>query len=154
MEILRWFNKISGLDINQDKTRVTEIGPSRDRRIKLEGEFGLEWSYSFDVLDIHYNVYRLSEIIDKDLHLKINDIKELIRTWSTRKLRHYGKVTTCIVKSLLLSKFTHILLCLSSPNLQMFQSIESLFLSYIWYDKPPKFSKSILEAEIKDGGVR
>ena len=152
MEILRWFNKISGLDINQDKTRVIEIGPSWDRRIKLEGEFGLEWSYSFDVPDIHYNVYRLSEIIDIDLHLKINYIKELIRTWSTRKLRPYGKVT--IVKSLLLSKFTHILMCLSSPNLQMFQSIESLFLSCISYDKPPKFSKSILEAEIKDGGVK
>ena len=105
---------MSGLAINKDKTKVIKIGGSRDRRIPWEGQFGLKWTHSFEVLGIQYNVFKLHELTEINLELKIEKIKKLIRTWSTRKLTPYGKVT--IVKSLLLSKITHILLSLPSPN--------------------------------------
>ena len=117
-----------------------------------EGKFGLEWTHSFVVLGIHYDVNNLSETTDTNLYLKINDIKKLIRTWSSRSLTPYGKVT--IVKSLLLSKITHILLSLPSPSVIMFKNIEKMFLDFIWNNKPAKFSKSILEVEIKNGGLK
>ena len=105
---------MSGLAINKDKTKVIKIGGSRDRRIPWEGQFGLKWTHSFEALGIQYNVFKLHELTEINLELKIEKIKKLIRTWSTRKLTPYGKVT--IVKSLLLSKITHILLSLPSPN--------------------------------------
>ena len=61
MDILRWFNKMSGLGINKDKTKVIKIGALRDRRMKWEGSFGLEWTHSFVVLGIHYDVNSLSD---------------------------------------------------------------------------------------------
>ena len=79
-------------------------------------------------------------------------IKKLIRTWSCRQLTHYGKVT--IVKSLLLSKITHILLSLPSPSLEILKQIDTIFLKFIWSNKPAKFSRSILEAEVKNGGLK
>ena len=152
MDILRWFNKLSGLGINRDKTKVIKIGALRDRRMSWEGKFGLEWTHSFVVLGIHYDVNKLSETTDTNLYLKINDIKKLIRTWSSRSLTPYGKVT--IVKSLLLSKITHVLLSLPSPSVFMFKNIEKLFFDFIWNNKPAKFSRSIIEAEIKNGGLK
>ena len=147
MDILRWFNRLSGLGINREKNKVIRIGALRDRRMSWEGKFGLEWTHSFVVLGIHYDVNNLSETTDTNLYLKINDIKKLIRTWSSRALTPYGKVT--IVKSLNLSKITHILLSLPSPCVSMFKNIEKLFFDFIWDNKPAKFSRSIIEAEIK-----
>ena len=114
MDMLRWFNKMSGLAINKDKTKVIKIGGSRYRRISWEGQFGLKWTHSFEVLGIQYDVFKLDEITELNLEIKMQKIKKLIRTWSTRKLTPYGKVV--IVKSLLLSKITHVLLSLPSPK--------------------------------------
>ena len=83
---------------------------------------------------------------------KINDIKKLIRTWSCRQLTPYVKVT--IVKSLLLSKITHILLSLPSPSVEVLKQIDTHFLNFVWSNKQAKFSRSILEAETKDGGLK
>ena len=99
---------MSGLAINKDKTKVIKIGGSRDRRISWEGQFGLKWTHSFEVLVNQYDVFKLDEMTELNLEIKMQKIKRLIRTWSTRKLTPYGKVL--IVKSLLLSKITHILL--------------------------------------------
>ena len=96
---------------------------------------------------IFLSIMRLSIILSK-----VTKITKLIRSWSTRKLTPYGKVT--IVKSLLLSKITHIRLSLPSPKPETIKSIEQIFLSFIWIDKPAKFSKSILEAEIIDCGLK
>ena len=112
----------------------------------------LELTHTFEVLGIEYDVFKLSEITELNLNSKIVKIKKLIRTWSTRKLTPYGKVT--IVKSLLLSKIRHILLSLPSPNPETFKTLENIFLSFIWNDKPAKFSKTILEAEVNDGGLK
>ena len=61
MDVLRWFHKLSCLVINMDKTNAIKIGGTRDRRISWEGEFGLKWTHSFDVLGIQYYVFRLNE---------------------------------------------------------------------------------------------
>ena len=80
MDILRWFNKMSGLGINKDKTKVIKIGALRDRRISWEGNVSLEWTHSFVVLGIQYDVNLLSETTNINILSKINDIKRLIRT--------------------------------------------------------------------------
>ena len=80
IDVLRWFDKISGLSINRDKTKVIKIGAARDRRISWEGQFGLNWTHTFEVLGIEYDVFKLSEITELNLNSKIVKIKKLIRT--------------------------------------------------------------------------
>ena len=63
----------------------------------------------------------------------------------------FGKVI--IVKSLLISKFTHVLLSLPSPSTYMFKALESIFMNFIWGNKQPKFRREILELPIAKGGL-
>ena len=64
----------------------------------------------------------------------------------------YGKVT--VIKSLFLSKITHLLLSLPSPKKTLFTEINTLFKNFLWNNKPAKFRKEIIEADILDGGLR
>ena len=152
MSILRWFRNVSGLGINVDKTKAVKIGATRDRSLNWEGKYGMEWTNKFTVLGIDYNVDEMGEITTLNVDKKITDIKKLIRLWQARKLSPYGKVT--VIKSLFLSKITHLLLSLPSPKKTLFTEINTLFKNFLWNNKPAKFRKEIIEADIPDGGLR
>ena len=53
-----------------------------------------------------------------------------------------------------MSKFTHILLSLPSPNPELITELDNLFSDFLWSSKPPKFRKKIVEAEIFEGGLK
>ena len=152
MSILSWFKGISGLGINVDKTKAVKIGALRDRSLPWEGKYGMEWTDTFTVLGVQYNVNKMSDITTINIEKKINDIKNLIKLWQARKLSPYGKVT--VIKSLFLSKITHLLLSLPSPNKLLFKEIDAIFKNFIWNNKPPKFRKEIMESDIMDGGMK
>ena len=80
------------------------------------------------------------------------EIKKLTTVWSSRRLTPYGKVV--IIKSLLYSKFTHLLLSLPSPKPQTLRELSDIINHFLWAGKPAKFSRYILETEIKDGGLK
>ena len=152
MSILGWFEKLSGLGINVDKTKAVTICATRDRSLTWEGKYGMEWTDKFTVLGIDYNVNEMGDIKVLNIGKKINDIKKLIKLWQAWKLSHYGKVT--VIKSLFLSKISHMLLSLPSPIKTLFGEIITLFKNFLWNNKPPKFRKEIIEADIFDGGLR
>ena len=151
MRVLEWFKKISGLGINKEKTKVIKIGPLRDRSITWEGKYGLKWTDDFGVLGISYNINNMGETTELNISKKIKDIKHIIAIWKTRRLTPYGKVV--LIKSLLFSKFTHILLSLPSPP-QNFDMLNSIGKDFLWDGKPPKFRKEIMEADIRFGGMK
>ena len=152
MRVLDWFKKISGLGVNTEKTKVVKIGRSRDRSIAWEGKYNLKWTGEFEVLGISYNILKMGEISDYNILNKLKDIKKIIAIWKTRKLTPYGKVV--IIKSLLFSKFTHILLSLPTPGKETFKTINNLVKDFLWEGKPPKFRKEILEADTQFGGMK
>ena len=115
-------------------------------------KFIMEWTNKFTVLGIDYDVNNMGEITTTNIERKITDIKKLIRLWQARKLSPYGKVT--VIKSLFLSKITHLLLSLPSPKKNLFEKINTIFKKILWNNKPPKFRKEIIEAEIIDGGLK
>ena len=78
----------------------------------------------------------MGEISEYNILNKIKDIKIIIAIWKTRKLTPYGKVV--IIKSLLFSKFTHILLSLPTPGKETFKTINNLVKDFLWEGKPPK----------------
>ena len=152
MSILRWFKNVSGLGINVDKTKAVKLGATRDRSLYWEGRYGMEWTNKFTVLGINYDINDMGEIASTNIEKKIIDIKKLIRLWQARKLSPYGKVT--VIKSLFLSGITHLLLSLPSPKRSLFEEINSIFKKFLWNNKPPKFRKEIIEAEIIDSGLK
>ena len=114
LRILKWFKTVSGLDIDKDKTNVVKLGATRGRRIPWQGKFGFKWATTFEILGIHYDINHMNEITEINILKKMCEIKKLIRVWQSRNLTPYGKVI--IIKSLLLSKITHMLLSLPCPS--------------------------------------
>ena len=152
VKILKWFEKKSGLAINNENTKVVKLGALRDRSMPWQGKFGYEWTCSFKILGINYNINDMEQITKLNIHKKLGEVKKLIRIWQSRNLTPYVKVT--IIKSLLMSKFTHILLSLPSPNPELIMELDKLFSDFLWSKKPPKFRKEFVEAEIMDGGLK
>ena len=152
MRVLEWFRKVSGLSINRDKTSVVKLGVLRGRSMSWEGKFGLKWTSVFEVLGVKYDIDKMETIADDNISLKLSDIKKLISIWSSRALTPYGKVV--IIKSLLMSKITHILLSLPTPSENMFAQLDAIFFGFIWGNKPPKFRREIVEANIVEGGLK
>ena len=104
------------------------------------------------IIFLFYNVELMSEITKLNIYRKIWEVKKLICTWQSRNLTPYGKVA--IIKSLLMSKFTHMLLSLPSPTEELIEELNTLFKGFLWSGKSPKFRREILEAETKDGGLK
>ena len=94
----------------------------------------------------------MAHITELNIENKILEIQKLIYLWNARNLTPYGKIT--IIKSLLISKITHVLLSLPSPNRTTFDKLEDMFKSFLWGKKPPKFRKSILENLNNLGGMK
>ena len=152
MSVLKEFENISGLQINKEKTKVINIGGWRGSRIKFCEELSLDWTNKFISLGIEYNIDDFNNITDININNKIREIQKLVYIWSSRNLTPYGKIT--IIKSLLISKITHILLSLPSPNQKTFEELENIFKRFVWNYKNPKFRKEITE-NLKDlGGLK
>ena len=100
IRVLKWFKNISGLEINNDKTKVVKIVASRGSSISWQGKFGFNWTTTFEILGIYYDITKMGEITEININRKMGVIRKLIRIWSVRNLTPYGKV--CI-KSLLMS---------------------------------------------------
>ena len=151
INVLRWFKTVSGLEINNEKTKVVRIGASRGSSVSWQGKFGFKWTTTFEILGIHYDITNMGEITDLNIYRKMGEICALIRVWGSRNLTPYDKVS--IIKSLLMSKITHMLLSLPSPSVICLKELYNTFSSFIWSGKPPKWRKEILEGEIHHGGL-
>ena len=112
----------------------------------------LIWSQKFTSLGINYDIENMENITDYNIENKIKEITKLIITWSGRNITPIGKVA--IIKSLLISKFTHILLSLPTPSDDTITTLENLFKNFIWGNKPPKFRLDILESTYREGGLK
>ena len=68
IKVLRWFKTISGLENNNEKTKVVKIGASRDSSISWQGNFGFKWTTTFEILGIHYDITKMGEITDLNIY--------------------------------------------------------------------------------------
>ena len=94
----------------------------------------------------------MSDITELNIQSEMVEIKRLTAIRRSRRLTPYCKVV--IIKSLLYSKFTHLLLFLPSPKPQTLRELSDIINPFLWAGKPAKFSRYISEAEIKDGGLK
>ena len=117
LQILKFFNNLSGLKINEEKTRAIWIGAKSNSNVKLCEEYKLDWKQGpVKILGVTFttNVYDIWDLNSIDV---LNKVKSILTNWSKRKLTLFGRVT--IIKSLALSKFVSLFLSLPNPPVEL-----------------------------------
>ena len=151
LNTLVMFGSFSGLTINADKTKIIWIGKKSYSSEKLDTDQTLKWgATSFDLLGINFSV-NLEEMTKLNYTPVIASIKKMICTWTQRHLTPIGKIT--IIKTLALSKLSHLFLCLPSPEVDVVKTLENAFFKFIWDNKPDKIKRSTLKKNYLNGGL-
>ena len=91
--------------------------------------FDLKWNNIVKILGVYFNNSVSAGDILQNWEPKINNIKVLINTWSKRNLSLSGRVI--IIKTLLLSQITHLLMSLRAPSGVILQ-VNNLLYKFIW----------------------
>lgn len=94
----------------------------------------------------------MSEMIKLNYDSKIKAITSEIISWNNRHLTTLGRIT--VVKTLLISKLTHLFMSLPTPEESMIKRIESILFKFIWQDKPEKIARNRLIQDYENGGLR
>ena len=151
INVLLRFSEMSGLKINNEKTQVVWIGSQKNCQIRFLRDRNFCWDPGiFQVLCIKFST-------DIDLISKINfdgkliDIQRVLHPWSKRNLTPYGKIA--VLKTLAISKNTHLLLNLPDPPENFLIELESIFYQFLWDGKKSKIRKEIVRQSYEDGGL-
>ena len=128
--ILNDFFFISGLKINFSKTQCVKIGDAQNDP-NLCDDLGLTWEQSFKLLGIHLDA-SLNDL-DCNYDIAVTKILNVIKNWRYRYLTIYGKTT--IVKTLLLSKISHLNLVLPCLDNKKITELEQIIFGFLWKTK-------------------
>ena len=90
----------------------------------------------------------------ENLNIKtiLSIISREIYNWRRRNITPIGKIA--VIKTLLLSKLNLILLILPNLSPSFITKIESLFYSYLWYDKPDKINRVTPTQNYSNGSLK
>ena len=152
LEILDKFYKMSGLKINKDKTKALWIGSRINSTEILCREHNLDWEQGpIKILGVIFSpeVFNIWDINSQDTLTKI---EKIIKTWSQRKLTLPGRIT--VIKSLALSKFTHLFISLPNPPDELLKRLDKIFYKFLWNSGPDRISRNNMIRNEREGGLR
>ena len=150
--MLDQYAKYSGLKPNIEKTRCVWLGNKKHSEDKLCIEYPLIWSDEpFTFLGIIFSV-DVDKMEKLNFEKKLHDITTMIKSWSKRILSPIGKIT--VVKSLMISKLTHLFISLPTPSEKYISDLERKLYKFIWNDKPDKIGRNTLSQNYSDGGLK
>lgn len=145
------YAKYSGLNMNFEKTKIIGLGRMRNTQNIYLSNMLFEWNpKKFTFLGIEFNI-DLDNLLESNIQNKIVSMQNIINAWKLRNLTTLGKVT--IVKSLIISKITHLLTSLPSENTKCLQNVNKLIFSFIWNDKPDQIKRIKTFNRIETGGL-
>ena len=131
-KLLDVFASMSGLKVNIEKTNAVWIGGNKGRQKHLCTDINVKWvdaQDSFRVLGIDF-VTNLEAMVTINYNRVLMSISQLINQWSKRNLTVLGRVT--IVKSLILSKLTFLILSLPDPPKAFIKELDTMLYKFIW----------------------
>ena len=149
LKIIKNFFHLSCLKINVSKTKAVWFGASADSDLVLCPEEKLIWTNKFELLGLSFD-NRVEKMSDnyKD---KLKDIEKLLQGWLYRHLSPFGKIT--IIKSLALSKLSHIALVVPTLPKKEMSKLEQTLFSFLWSNKNAKVSKQDAFKPLHSGGL-
>ena len=149
--ILQWFYVQTELTINVSKTKVIRIGTIRESDRRYCKENNPDWVNTFMCLGIKYKILEMENITTYNTSEKLPLIECLIQNWQNRNLTPLGRVT--VWNSLILSKITHILMSLPSPQTELVKKLDDLCIEFIWNNRRHGINKKLLNKREKDWGM-
>ena len=75
----------------------------------------------------------------------------MIGQWSKRLISPLGKIT--VIKSILISTITHLLISLPNPSEETLKKLESDLFQFLWNKKPDKVARKQVIQTYIDGGI-
>ena len=152
IKLLETFSKISGLRVNNDKTQIAWIGSSRNSNVRYMRDKNFIWDPgSFKVLGIHFSV-NTNEITNINFIGKLEEVKKEIGRWNKRNMTPLGKIT--IIKTLIVSKLTHLFINLPDPPPRFLKELDELLFKFLWGSKTHKVKKSVMCKPYEYGGYK
>ena len=82
----------------------------------------------------------LHEIVSINFENKLKEIRKVLNACSRRNVTPFGNIT--VIKSLVLSKITHLLLNLPDPDDNFLKELNTLLFSFLWGGKTDKIKRS------------
>ena len=152
LNTLEIFGNLSGLKVNTEKTKLVWLGRKKHSLDKLETKETLSWGTTdFNLLGINFSV-NLNDIPELNYNPILNKTKKILNTWRKRHLTPLGKIT--VIKSFVISSFSHLFSSIPSPTKQSLLELSQLMYSFIWNNKPNKISKNQLTNDYIHGGLK
>ena len=143
------FYKISGLKISYSKTKALWFGSKNGSEEILCPDLGLKWDNKFKLLGIEFDSNLDNTLTN--FNDKIMKLSKVLGNWSYRYLTPFGKAT--VVKTLGLSKLSHLALVLPNPTKDMIKQIETMIFKFIWSGKSEKVRREDAKLPVKLGGL-
>ena len=147
------FSRYSGLKINEGKTMIIWIGSRKGSNMRYLRDKNYVWDpgRSFRIVGIKFST-NINSISNINFENKLNEIRNIISKWKKRQLTPIGKIA--VIKSLLITKITHLLINIPDPDEKFITDLEKEFYQFIWNGKPSRISKNTITNEYNEGGLR
>jgi hypothetical protein len=155
MSITDQFALISGLHLNREKTEAMWLGPWKDKQTEVGG---IRWktgdNKTIKILGVLFPNVGSASTVDENWTRKINNINEAIHGWNRRNISLIGRVT--VVKTLLLSQITHLLMVLEPPD-HIVKTLNSALFKFVWGSTGrggEKVKRKVMVQDYVKGGVK
>ena len=79
--------------------------------------------------------------MESNFNEKLEEIEKMLGAWFLRYLTPYGKIT--VIKSLAMSKLSHIALVIPSLNKTMVKGVEKILYNFLWNKKSDKVKREL-----------
>ena len=142
------FAKFSGLKPNIAKTQAMWIGSNLTKRIC--DEIPIVWVKEMKLLGIVF-CRDLERMPALNYTSKIKEMEKIMCSWRERLLKIVGKIQ--IIRSLVLSKITHVLTSLPQPSEEVIKSLNAKLHRFIWNGKIDRVKRSVLAKPVALGGL-
>ena len=118
---------------------------------KMCKEYNLDWEQKpLIILGVTFTG-EVFDIWNHNLDVTMHKVNSLINVWSKRRLTLPGKIT--VIKSLILSKFTHLFLVLPNPPGVFIKLLERQLYKFLWSNGPDRICRrNIVKIYMQGGG--
>lgn len=150
------FGLYSGCKANVSKTRCIPLGKTRSDTSFLDNlkiTYGDDFlSDDFTALGIDFsNSISLDQITTMNYEKKIKIAMGWIDSWKMRDLSIYGRIT--IIKSLIMSQFSYLVIPLPRPAISITKRINTLTFNFLWGCKRDKIKREQIVRPVSMGGL-
>ena len=149
LQTLSIFAKISGLKVNNSKTKAVWIGSKKFSGETFNHRFKLDWNQNnFEILGIIFSC-NLDTMIQLNYVKKLKQIDRDLKQWSKRILTPFGRIT--VLKTLIISKLNDLFISLPNPSDDLINNLKKRFFSFVWNSKTDRIKRDVLHKNTMQG---